>query len=79
MLGYSDSNKDTGIIASQWALQRAQRRLLEIGNKHGQQYLKTYPENREIFLHILLIPISGFLYKLLKYCLVFTNQVDLLK
>ncbi len=35
MLGYSDSNKDTGIIASQWALQRAQRHLLEIGNKHG--------------------------------------------
>lgn len=35
MLGYSDSNKDTGIIASQWALQRAQKRLLEIGQKHG--------------------------------------------
>ena len=35
MLGYSDSNKDTGIIASQWALQRAQKRLLEIGEKHG--------------------------------------------
>lgn len=35
MLGYSDSNKDTGIIASQWALQRAQKKLLEIGQKHG--------------------------------------------
>ena len=35
MLGYSDSNKDTGIIASQWALQRAQKRLLEVGEKHG--------------------------------------------
>ena len=35
MLGYSDSNKDTGIIASQWALQRAQKRLLEIGEDHG--------------------------------------------
>jgi phosphoenolpyruvate carboxylase len=35
MLGYSDSNKDTGIIASQWALQRAQKRLLEIGTKYG--------------------------------------------
>jgi phosphoenolpyruvate carboxylase len=35
MLGYSDSNKDTGIIASQWALQRAQKCLLEIGEDHG--------------------------------------------
>ena len=35
MLGYSDSNKDTGIIASQWALQRSQKRLLEVGEKHG--------------------------------------------
>ena len=35
MLGYSDSNKDTGIIASQWALQRSQKRLLEVGNKQG--------------------------------------------
>ena len=35
MLGYSDSNKDTGIIASQWALQRAQNRLLKIGRDHG--------------------------------------------
>ncbi|MDG1138525.1 MAG: phosphoenolpyruvate carboxylase [Opitutales bacterium] len=35
MLGYSDSNKDTGIIASQWALQRAQKRLLVIGSDCG--------------------------------------------
>jgi len=35
MLGYSDSNKDTGIIASQWALQRAQNRLLKVGEDHG--------------------------------------------
>lgn len=34
MLGYSDSNKDTGIIASQSALRRAQRELLKIGRKH---------------------------------------------
>lgn len=34
MLGYSDSNKDTGIIASQWALQKAQKRLCRIARKH---------------------------------------------
>lgn len=36
MLGYSDSNKDSGIIASQWALQEAQNRLLEISRKRRQ-------------------------------------------
>lgn len=35
MLGYSDSNKDTGILASQWVLFNAQRNLVEIGQKHG--------------------------------------------
>lgn len=35
MLGYSDSNKDTGIIASQWILHIAQKNLLEIGKQHG--------------------------------------------
>ena len=34
MLGYSDSNKDTGILASQWALLRAQQELIAIGEKH---------------------------------------------
>ncbi|MGL1889710.1 MAG: phosphoenolpyruvate carboxylase [Reichenbachiella sp.] len=33
MVGYSDSNKDGGIIASQWNLYRAQYQLTEIGNK----------------------------------------------
>ncbi|MBY0262719.1 MAG: phosphoenolpyruvate carboxylase, partial [Phycisphaerales bacterium] len=35
MIGYSDSNKDGGIIASQWALHRAQERLAEVGRERG--------------------------------------------
>ncbi len=35
MIGYSDSNKDGGIIASAWNLYNAQRRILETGEKHG--------------------------------------------
>ncbi len=35
MVGYSDSNKDGGIIASQWALQIAQEALTEIGAERG--------------------------------------------
>ena len=34
MLGYSDSNKDTGILASQWALLRAQQELVAICERH---------------------------------------------
>ncbi len=35
MIGYSDSNKDGGILASLWSLNIAQRKLAEVGRKHG--------------------------------------------
>ncbi len=35
MVGYSDSNKDGGIIASQWGLYKAQSKLSAIGRKYG--------------------------------------------
>lgn len=35
MIGYSDSNKDCGILASQWALHKAQSAIAETGAKHG--------------------------------------------
>jgi phosphoenolpyruvate carboxylase len=35
MVGYSDSNKDSGIVASRWALYEAQRRLVEVGAGGG--------------------------------------------
>lgn len=35
MIGYSDSNKDGGILASLWNLYRAQQNLTRVGEKHG--------------------------------------------
>jgi len=35
MVGYSDSNKDGGIMASQWQLFKAQHRLSEVGRAEG--------------------------------------------
>ncbi|GAB2907857.1 phosphoenolpyruvate carboxylase [Rhodococcus aerolatus] len=35
MLGYSDSNKDGGYLASTWALYRAELELVEVAREHG--------------------------------------------
>ncbi|MEZ5104101.1 MAG: phosphoenolpyruvate carboxylase [Draconibacterium sp.] len=37
MIGYSDSNKDGGILASSWYLYKAQKEISEIGRKFGIQ------------------------------------------
>lgn len=35
MLGYSDSNKDGGILSSRWNIYEAEQKLSEVGIKHG--------------------------------------------
>ena len=35
MIGYSDSNKDVGFVAANWALYEAQRKLRDCGMTHG--------------------------------------------
>lgn len=35
MIGYSDSNKDSGILASQWGLHRAQQAIAEVAHRAG--------------------------------------------
>lgn len=37
MIGYSDSNKDVGYVAANWALYQAQRKLRDLGRRHGIQ------------------------------------------
>lgn len=35
MLGYSDSNKDGGILSSRWGIYQAEEKLSQVGQKHG--------------------------------------------
>jgi phosphoenolpyruvate carboxylase len=37
MLGYSDSSKEAGYLASSWALYRAHEQLMEVAGRHGRR------------------------------------------
>jgi len=39
MIGYSDSNKDVGYVASGWATYRAQMRIAEVMRRHGARWI----------------------------------------
>jgi phosphoenolpyruvate carboxylase len=39
MVGYSDSGKDGGYLAAQWAIYRAQEELAEVARRHGSELL----------------------------------------
>jgi phosphoenolpyruvate carboxylase len=39
MVGYSDSNKDAGYVASSWATYRAQERIAEVLHRHGATWV----------------------------------------
>ncbi len=39
MVGYSDSNKDVGYVASGWGTYRAQRKLAEVFTEHGVSWI----------------------------------------
>jgi phosphoenolpyruvate carboxylase len=38
MIGYSESNRETGVVASRWLLHRAQQRLVETMQRHGVEF-----------------------------------------